>query len=279
MSDTADGLIPDPQNPGAFFVRIGGADQSWLDPSDPTRLEFDYMQRVASHLDHHGPAGQRMRVVHIGGAGMSLARYVAATRPTSAQIVLEPDAALTEQVRALAPLPKHSGIKVRPLDGRTGLAAMPDDYADVIIVDAFAGSQVPGDLVTAEAFAGYDRVLAGPDPSTGLPSGALVMNVTDRSPFEWLGGLLAGAAGRFGTVMVGMEGATLKGRRKGNIIVAATHGRFAVAGLLADATRAIWPYRLVTGAKLERFVGSAPFTDANPVPSPVRLGEVNLWDL
>ena len=94
-SDAQSGLVPDPDHAGAYTVRVGDTDQSWVDPGDPTRLEFDYMQRIGDVLDTIAPAGERMRVVHVGGAGMSLARYVAATRPTSAQIVLEPDAELT----------------------------------------------------------------------------------------------------------------------------------------------------------------------------------------
>ena len=150
-------VLPDPHSPGAWVVRVGGADQSWVDPDDPTRLEFDYMQRLADQLDHHAPPGQRMRVVHVGGAAMTLARYVAHTRPTSPQIVLEPDAALTEEVRAKIPLPRTSGIKVRPVDGRSGIEAMRDDYADVVVVDAFDGARVPGDLVSIDFPTGFHR--------------------------------------------------------------------------------------------------------------------------
>ncbi|MBD4447847.1 spermidine synthase, partial [Xanthomonas citri pv. citri] len=52
-------VLPDPDVAGAWTVRVGGADQSWIDPDDPTRLEFDYMQRIADHLDVHRPAGER----------------------------------------------------------------------------------------------------------------------------------------------------------------------------------------------------------------------------
>ena len=93
-------MLPDPAQPGAWIVRMGTTDQSHVDPENPTHLEFDYMQRIAVHLDHHAPVGERYRVIHLGGAGLTLARYVAHTRPTSPQIVCEPDAALTELVRA-----------------------------------------------------------------------------------------------------------------------------------------------------------------------------------
>ena len=46
-----DRVLPDPHTPGAWVVRVGGADQSWVHPTDPTRLEFDYMQRLADLID------------------------------------------------------------------------------------------------------------------------------------------------------------------------------------------------------------------------------------
>ncbi len=256
-----DRLVADPDRPGAWIVRVGGADQSWLDPSEPTRLEFDYMERIADHLDLHRPAGERMRVVHIGGAGMNLARYVAATRPTSPQIVLEPDTLLTEEVRRKAPLPPHSGIKVRPVDGRAGIAAMRGDFADVVVLDAFAGARVPGDLVTAEFFTDVSRVLHA--------DGILVANVTDSAPMNWTRRVAAGLSSVFGQVVLEAESATLKGRRYGNVILAAGDAPLPVADVVRRCAGAAFPFRVVRGAALTRMLSSAsPFTDADTSASP-----------
>ena len=258
----ADRLSPDPYHPGAWVVRIGDTDQSWVDPDDPTRLEFDYVQRVADVIDLVAPPGERIRVVHVGGGGLTLPRYVAHTRPTSAQVVLEPDEDLTAEVRRKAPLPPRSGIKVRTQDGRTGLAAMPDGYCDLLIVDAFAGARVPGELVTREAFAEYHRVLAAP--------GTVVLNVTDSAPLDWTRRLLAGARRHFPVIGLMAESSTLKGRRFGNIIVVAT----AATGLDWDvlsrrAAGAAFPFRVSVGPAVDRMVaGAAPHEDANPAASP-----------
>src|SRR5215218_2643407 len=91
-------LVPDLAYPRAFTLRVGRIDQSYVDLDDPLRLEFDYRQRL--------------RVLHIGGAALTLPRYVVATRPTSAQIVFEPDIELTAFIRRHLPLPPRSGIKV-----------------------------------------------------------------------------------------------------------------------------------------------------------------------
>ena len=142
-------LVPDLAYPRAFTLRVGRTDQSYVDLDDPLRLEFDYVQRLADVLDSVAEPGQRLRVVHVGGAAMTLPRYVAATRPSSAQIVLEPDVELTAFVRRHLPLPARSGIKVRGTDGRRGIAELRDGYADLVIIDAFVGARVPAELTTA----------------------------------------------------------------------------------------------------------------------------------
>ncbi len=257
-------LVPDRSAPGAFFVRVDGTDQSFVDPADPLRLEFDYVQRIAEVIDTIAPRGERMSVIHVGGAGMTLPRYVAATRPTSAQIVLEPDVALTDEIRTTIPLPKRSGIKVRAVDGRTGLAAVPDDYADLVIVDAFAGARVPSELTTAEWYEEVARVL--------VPGGVIVVNITDRVPFLYAKRVVAGIADRFLPVVCALEPATLKGHRFGNIVIAA--GRpIEHARLERLANRAPFPYRVLGGLNLARWVGSfSAFTDADSEQSPAPLG-------
>ena len=111
-------LVPDLAYRRAFTLRVGRTDQSYVDLDDPLRLEFDYVQRLVDVVDSVAEPGQRLRVVHVGGAAMTLPRYVAVTRPSSAQIVLEPDIELITFVRRHLPLPTRSGIKVRGTDGR-----------------------------------------------------------------------------------------------------------------------------------------------------------------
>lgn len=257
-------LVPDREVPGAYFVRIDGTDQSFVDPTDPLRLEFDYVQRIAEVIDTIAPEGERIRAVHVGGAGMTIPRYIAATRPTSAQIVFEPDTETTEQIRAVVPLPKRSGIKVRPVDGRTGLAAMPSAYADIVIVDAFAGARVPADLTTAEWYEDVARVLA--------PGGVIVANITDMVPFAYAKRVVAGIADRFIPVVFAVEPSTLKGHRFGNIVVAGG-GQIDHARLTRLAARGPFPYRVLGGLQLASWVGHhKAFTEADSSQSPAPLG-------
>lgn len=203
--------------PGSWVVRLDGMDQSCVDLEDPTRLHFDYVRRIGDLLDGAAAPGRPLRVLHVGGAGLSLARYVAATRPGSRQVVLEPDAALVALVRARLPLPKRSGITVRPEDGRAGLLGVRDAWAQAVVVDAFASGEVPDDLVTTEA---WEQVRRAADPGARV-----VLNLTDQAPFTRARAVVAGLRSVLGEVSVGAETATLRGRRPGNLLLVTGVGR------------------------------------------------------
>ncbi|MFT3860734.1 spermidine synthase [Micropruina sp.] len=255
-----DRVQPDREVRGAYLVCSGRTQQSWVDPDDPLRLEFEYVQRIAEILRVTiltREPDARLRVVHLGGGGMTLPRWLASVRPGTAQVVCEPDAELLAEVRRKVPLPPRSGIKVRETDGRTGVAAMPSDYADAVIVDAFDGLHVPGELATTEFFGQLRRVLR--------PGGLLVMNLADESPFGWSRACLAGVQVHFRHLLASAETAVWKGRRYGNVVVAASHAALPFDTIAADARRALFGYRAVAGAELRRWVGSAlPFTDDAP---------------
>lgn len=268
MGQPAADLVRDLDVPGAWSVVVGGTEQSWLDPEDPTRLEFDYMQRIADAIDAQAPAGERLRVVHVGGAAMTLARYVAHTRPSSAQIVIEPDSALTDRVRETVPLPRRSGVKVRATDGRGGIAEMREDYADVVIIDAFVGAKVPDELVTTEFLVDVARVLTA--------SGTIMVNITDKAPFPFARRVAAGVGEAFAHTCWSAEPATLKGRRRGNIVLLGRAVPLPYEELAACARRGVFPYRLVHGKAWDRLLaGARPIRDdddfCTPDPAPAFL--------
>lgn len=245
-----------------YSLRVDGNDQSFVDLDDPRHLSYDYLDRMATVIGLLAPPGERMRFVHIGGAAMSLPRFVAATRPTSPQIVLEPAEHITALVREELPLPRRSGIKVRPVDGRSGLAALRDDHSDVIVLDAFNGSQVPADVVTAEFFAEVGRVLTN--------DGTLLINLGDRAPFAWSRRVLAGLREVLPTIMLGGEAATLKGRRHGNLLVVAHRTDLPVAEFIRAVAGSPFPYTVLAPTEAaQRFAGGTPFTEADREPSPV----------
>lgn len=265
-------LVPDPRHPGAFRVVFGEGSQSWVDPARPDLLLFEYVIQV-SLLFEHGLAdvdeAERIRVIHIGGAGLSIPRWIAWRRPGTAQIVCEPDAGLTEEVRRKLPLPPRSGIKVRDVDGRTGVAAMPPEYADLVVLDAFDGIRVPGGLASAEFLDELVRL--------GRGRRMVICNVTDSSPFRWAKRFAAGLAGRWRHILVGTEPAVWKGRRFGNLLLVASGTRMDVTALRRDSAKQSCPYRWVEGRELRGWIGGAePFTDVDTQDSPPPSGS-KLW--
>ncbi|MDF1489246.1 spermidine synthase [Tessaracoccus caeni] len=259
-----DRVHPDGVVPGAFIVEFGQTQQSWVDPERPDYLVFEYVQHIAMLLDHsalRAPTDRRLRVVHLGGGGLTLPRWVAWRRPATAQVVCEPDVELTAEVRRKVPLGRHSGIKVRDVDARTGVAAMPDDWADVVILDAFDQDHVPAELVTREFLEQVRRIQR--------EDCLLIANVTDLAPFDWAKRVAAGLVEGRPRVVVGAEPSVLKGRRFGNLVFAASVGPVDLAGVRRESAKLPSGYRWLDGRELTGWIGGAePWTDADARPSP-----------
>ncbi len=232
-------VIEQLDRPRGYVVRVGGRDQSYVDLDDPTYLAFDYVRRMGDVVDAVAEVGRPVRIVHVGGAGLTLPRYVAATRPRSSQIVLEPDDELTARVRVELPLPRGSGIKVRSVDGLTGVAALRDASADLLVVDAFDEGQVPAELIGDDHLQDVARVLG----STGW----YLLNVADAAPFPLTRAAVTALRSSHSHVVVSAEPATLRGRRAGNLLVVASGTGAAGIALMARATTSSAPYRVLVG--------------------------------
>ncbi|WP_139983526.1 spermidine synthase [Nocardioides litoris] len=220
----------------AFVVRTDGHPQSHVDLADPTRLVFDYVRRTGDVVDALDPPGAPLRALHVGGAGLTLPRYVAATRPGSTQVVLEPDEELTTLVRDRLPLPRRSGIRVRPVDGASGIRAVRDAWARLVVVDAYDAGVVPEDLLSPGFAAQVARVLD--------PAGVAVLNLADRAPFRRTRDAVARWRATGLRVVVSAEPATLRGRREGNLLVVAGT-RPPEEALRRSAATSAAPYRVL----------------------------------
>jgi spermidine synthase len=244
---------------GGTTVLIDGYPQSYVSLDDPGLLVFGYVQLLAAVLDALPPGPQA--VTHVGGAAMTLPRYVAHTRPGSPQIVLEPDAALTERVRRDLPLPRGHRIRVRPQAGREGVAALADASADALVVDAYAGNQVPADLVSSEWFADVARVLR--------PGGVLLMNTADEPDLRHAARVHAGLAAALPHTLAVAQVDIWKKRRFGNLLLAASRRPLPLSQVVRNVARSAFPSRVQHGAELARLLGSAqPFSDSDAAPSP-----------
>ena len=239
-------LIADRAYARAFTLRVGLADQSYVDLDDPARLDFDYVQQIALVIDAVAAPGERRRVLHIGGGGLTLPRYLAASRTGWPQLVLEPDTALIDFVRTHLPLPARSGIRIRPVDGRSGVAALRDGFADLAVLDAFVGLRTPAELTTIEFFTDLRRSLSATgdgDRQCHRPGAAGVRPAGSRrtvhdTPYR----------------LLCAEAATLKGRRFGNVILVGSARPLPVETIAYEAGRPAFPYRVLSDSRLAQLL-------------------------
>ncbi|WP_016908553.1 spermidine synthase [Streptomyces xiaopingdaonensis] len=254
-------LEPEREHPRAWSLLLDGAPQSHVDLDEPTRLVFAYQRTFGDVLDLAAPERAPLRVLHLGGGALTLARYVAATRPRSTQQVAEADGALVRFVREELPIPPEWRIRVRHGDAREVLGKVPDSWADVVLSDVFRGARTPAHLTTVEYLAEVRRVLR--------EDGVFAANLTDGPPGAYLRAQVATAAAVFGERCLVAPPAVLGGRRFGNGVLVASARRLPVEELGRRAARGEQPARLQHGADLAEFAGrAAPVTDARATPSP-----------
>lgn len=282
-------LVPDPDGSTGVTLMVNGVPSSHLDLADPGLLTFEYMQQMAAVLGAL-PAGP-LRVVHLGAAGCTLARYVEHERPDSRQIAVDLDADLVARVREWFALPRAPRLRLRAGDARAELATLPDSSVDVVVRDVFAGDTTPAHVTTVGFVREALRVLR--------PGGVYLANCADRPPLALVRRELATAAaaltpfstgatteGRIGLIA---EPGQLKGRRYGNLVLVVVRpvddatsadGNQAAQddpvpfGLddpgLARALRSLpVPATLLAGEEVRRFTGTAvPLEDDLPLPVP-----------
>ncbi|MET9563234.1 spermidine synthase [Streptomyces tauricus] len=254
-------LLPDRERARGWTLLIDGAPQSHVDLDDPAYLSFEYQRRLGHVIDLVAPPGRPVHAVHLGGGALTLARYVAATRPRSTQQVVERDAALVQLVRRELPLDPNARIRVRSVDAREGLAKVPDGWADLVIADVFSGARTPAHLTSGEFLTEVRRVVKA--------GGMYAANLADGPPLAHLRGQIATAAGAFPELALVADPTVLRGKRFGNAVLVASDQPLPVAELTRRAASDPHPARVEHGRTLRDFTGGAhPVTDASAVASP-----------
>ena len=258
--------VPDISRTDAWILYLAGAPQSQVDLNDPTYLEFEYIRRIAHLLDVAGPAGEPLRVLHLGGGALTLPRYVAATRPGSSQLVAESDAALMDLVREHLPLtrpkPGPRRLRIRIGDAREVLESVRAASFDVVISDVFAGPRTPAHLTTVECHAAAARALR--------PGGTYAVNVADGPPLGHVKAQVSTIGSVFPNCCMIAAPPVLRRRRFGNLVLAGSRREFPEEELRRRVAADPFPARLVCGADLVRFAaGARPVTDATAQPSPL----------
>ncbi len=236
-------VVPDDDRPGGRSLLLDRVRHAHVDLDDPTHLELRYSQLFGVVIDSL-PAGP-IDVLHIGGGGFSMPRYVSATRQGSENVVLEIDEGLVAIAEDELGLADAKNLDIRIGDARLELPDLESDRFDLLIGDAFGGDVVPWHLTTSEAVADYDRILRA--------DGIYVLNLIDGGESRFARAQLLTLGEHFdhvGVVLPHDLDLTAGGRARNQIIVASDSPfpRFPIAEDLG---------RFLVGTELSDYVGDA----------------------
>ncbi|GAA4195844.1 fused MFS/spermidine synthase [Microbacterium oryzae] len=262
LSDGSIARIAPGEFGGGWEVVVDGTPQSHVDLDDPTHLHFEYVTRMGAVIDQL-PAGP-LTAIHLGAGGLTIPRYVEATRPGSRQQVVELEQALVDLVREHLPLPRGAAIRIRIGDAREGLGRLPDSMTgkvDLLVSDVYSGAQTPAHLTTVEFYREAAKLLA--------PGGVLLVNVADGAGLAFARRQVATIREVLPHVVVLAEVQVLKGRRFGNLVVAASAAPLPTEWLPRLMAAGPHPAKVAEGAEIDAFIRDAlPATDGDATASP-----------
>jgi len=207
------------------------------------------MRRIGDVLDLAWPAERSLAAVHLGGAACTLARYLTATRPGSRSDVYERDERVVRIAREQLGLRPSRALRVRLGDARELLARRGDATADVVIGDAFSGTDVPAHLLTVEFAREVRRVLR--------PDGTYVLNVIDAPPLSIARRQIATLLDVFSELAVLATPRLLHGRASGNVVLLAADRTLPTVALAERAAHAPRPEQLLERDAAELFAPHA----------------------
>jgi len=249
---------------GSHELILDGTPQSHVNLEDPTELAYEYVRRMGNVIDLVRPPGEAITALHLGAGGLTLPRYIDATRPGSRQQIVEIDPALVDFVREELPWDRRASIRIRYGDAREQLGRLPAGLlgaVDVLVVDVFAGARTPPQVTSVEFYREAAARLR--------PDGVLLANIADGPPQPYARGQASTIREAVGPVVVLAESGVFKGRRFGNLVIAASPGGIPEAWLSPLYAAGPHPATVAVDAELQRFIaGTRPVTDATATGSP-----------
>jgi hypothetical protein len=239
-------LIRDLDRPSAWWLLVDGSEQSFVDVANPRHLEFEYLQ-LASHAVQAGwPGDEPLDALHLGGGLCTFPRWLAARYPDSRQVVVERSATIAAMSRQLGDVAR---TELREADAAAVVVDQADASVDLIVCDVYEGPETVTTLFTADALGEVRRVLR--------EDGCYVCNLSDASPFALARVVVATVREVIGPVVMLAEPSVLRGRRSGNLVLAAGHRLLPYEDLVRRATSGPVRARVVDGEGLDEFVAAA----------------------
>jgi len=242
-------VVADPERDTGRVLLLDTLRHSYVDLEDPTYLEFEYVQAIASVTDALAPAGEPLSALHVGGGGLTLPRYLAEVRPGTLSRVLEVDPGVVAIDEQELGLETSDLLEVRVGDGRVGLEAEEAGERDLVVGDAFGGLSVPWQLTTVEALRLVDDALA--------EDGVYAVNLIDNPPLSFLRAELATMQQVFDHVLLLARAPVLAGEDGGNVVAVASQRPLPSAEIAAALAERGLAWQVAEGPELNRFIGEA----------------------
>jgi len=283
-------LVQSRRRPGRFELSVDGIPQSVVSMTDPTALEYEYIQHIARAMDAAAEPGEPLFTVHLGAGALTLARYVEATRAGSPQLVVEFEPELYAAVIAALPLPPGSDVRVIFGDARTvadaahpnekpspapsspspglgpagttGRTATDTDWVDArfTVVDLWDAAVIRHRVASQEF---YRRVAA-----RSAAAGVVAVNLLDGHPFEYSRRQAATLSNVFEHVAVVLDAEPEDTEGPlGNVVIFASDAPLDIV-TTPDILGTPRPHLLHDGSLTSWIAGARIMTDADGTDSP-----------
>jgi SAM-dependent methyltransferase len=240
-------LVPDRARSGGRLLLIDGLAHGYVDLDDPTHLELDYVARIGAALEVLVPRGGEADVLHLGGGAFSLPRFLASTRPGVRQTVVERSGAVVRLAEKHLRLRRSERLRVLQADGGATTEKSPDGSFDLVLGDAFVGTETPAPMATA-AFARQVRRVLRPD-------GRYLLNVVDQPPWPFVAEQARILRGTFAHVLAFGGREVVRGRHAGNLLLLASDAPLPRDALARRVAGGAHPAELVPADRLAALGG------------------------
>ncbi|WP_238324858.1 MULTISPECIES: spermidine synthase [Micrococcaceae] len=209
---------------------------------------YEYLRRIGHVVDLAAEPGEPIRALHLGAGALTLARYIQATRPGSAQYAVELERELLDFVLLKLPMPQGTTLTTHIGDAREALAELDAGARfDVVILDIFSGPDAPAHIACKEFYEEASARL-GPD-------GVLIVNVGDEPALTLVKSQVTALRQAMPDVAAFAETGMFEGRYPGNIILVGTGRKWSPEWTAELLARGPHPATVLTGMDLDKIAG------------------------